>query len=290
MPTPKLLSCVVLVLAFCATAANADRRNSEETRTVELEGATRLEVNVDFGLGKLTLSAADLKDEAHLTIFCDPRYVDYDVDYHKRGETGLLDIESDVHNHGRRHHDDDNIDNECDLELPNNLPLSLHLNLGLCEGDLDLGGLRITDLDLDIGASSGRIEFSRPNPERMRDMKLDVGAASLEINGLGNANAERISCEVGAGSCDLDFRDGVKGDCMLEIDVGLGSSEILVPRDMALRVRGEDEWFSSIDFSGLDLREVSRGVWESDDFDKAKDRLTIDADVAMGSIDIRGRR
>jgi len=287
MPTLNMLSCVALLVAFCGGAASADR-NREETQTVALEGARRLEVDIDFGVGKLTLSAADLKDEARLKVFCDPRYVDYDVDYHKRGETGLLDIESDVHSRGRHHNDD--IDNEWDLELPDNLPLSLHLDLGLCDGDLDLGGLRITDLNVDIGASSGRIEFSRPNPERMRDMNIDVGAASLEISGLGNANAERIRCDVGAGSCDLDFRDGVKGDCTLELDVGLGSSEVLVPRDMALRLHGEDEWFSSIDFSGLDLREVGRGIWETDGFDKAENRLTVEAEVAMGSIDIRGRR
>jgi len=279
---------VTLALLLSVGIARA-QRSQEENKTVPLEGAARLEVDVEFGAGRLFVRGADLTDQARLKVYYDPRYVDFDVDYTKREETGRLILESDVNKRG--HWDEDEgLDNEWDLELPTGLPIALLIDMGACEADLDLGGLRLTEVDMNVGASSGRIDFSSPNPERMRELTIDIGASSLDIRGLGNANVERISCKVGAGSCDLDFRSGVKGDCTIDLDVGVGSADIVVPKDVALRVEGDDGWFSDLDFKGLDLDETRRNVWETDDFGQATDRLTIRADVAMGSISIRGRR
>ena len=284
----KSALCIALVVMLAAPAAFA-QRSQEESKVIPLEGAKTLQVSVDFGVGRLYVRGSDLKDEARLNVFYDPRYVDFDVDYIKRGDEGRLVLESEIRK-SRRSHDDDELDNEWNLDLPTDRPMALDIEIGACEADMDLGGLRLTDLDLDIGASSGRIEFTSPNPERMKSMVIHIGAASLDFRDLGWANAERIECEVGAGSCDLDFRGGVSGECFLDLDVGVGSADIDVPKDIALRVEGNDGWFSDIDFSGLDLKETRRDVWETDNFDEAKDRLTIRADVSMGSIEIHGRR
>ena len=44
------------------------------------------------------------------------------------------------------------------------------------------------------------------------------------------------------------------------------------------------------DFHGLRLDEIRDGLWESDDFDDAENRIVFTVDVAMGSVDIYAKR
>jgi len=280
---------IISVLTFCLGLIAAPvlaQRSEEVSEVVPADGATDLEVSIDFGAGDLEIRGDDIEDAARLDIYYSPRYVRYDVDYVKRGSTGRLLLESKYRDRG---HDVDDVDNEWRLVLSEKYPLVLDIDLGASESTLDLGGLRITDLDIDIGASSGVVEFSRPNPERLRDLTIDCGASSLKVRNLGNANADRIRCDVGASSCDFDFGD-LTADCELNIDVGVGSAEIVVPRGLAVSLEGDDGWFSEFDFHGLDLEEVRDGLWETPDFDKASIHLSIRASVAMGSIELRAAR
>jgi len=115
-----------------------------------------------------------------------PRWVTYDIDYRKRGGTGHLFLESNL----RRNRSHDDSENEWELTLSTRYPMLLDLEVGACEAEFDLGGLPIRELSLEIGAASGRIDFSKPNPERLTEITIEVGASSLEIYNLGNANFE----------------------------------------------------------------------------------------------------
>jgi len=164
--------------------------------------------------------------------------------------------------------------------------MELEIDIGACESRMDFGGIPLRDLIIDMGASSTVIEFSEPNPIRMEQFNIDVGASSLELIDLGNANAERIDVSCGAASCELDFRGNFSGETDLDLEVGMGSAEITIPDGVAIRVEGDGGFFSSIDFHGVRLREIDDDVWESRDYDDAEDRLNIRVEVGMGSVDI----
>jgi hypothetical protein len=166
----------------------------------------------------------------------------------------------------------------------------LDLEVGACEAEFDLGGLPIRGLSLEIGAASGRIDFSKPNPERLAEMTIEVGASSLEINNLGNANFEEMHFEGGAASCELDFQGDFVGEAKVELEIGLGSLDIFIPRDLAIRVEADESWFSSVDFHGLRLVETDDGVYESRDFEDAEKRIVFEVSVGMGSVDFHGKR
>ena len=117
-----------------------------------------------------------------------------------------------------------------------------------------------------------------------------IGASSLDFLDLGNAHVDRMNFSCGAASCVLDFRGDFRGETELDLEVGVGSVDIVVPRGLAVRVEGDDSWFSSLDFHGLKLREVRDDVWETPGFDDANDRLTIQVDIGIGSVDIYSRR
>ncbi len=280
----KLLPALALVVLVAGTAW-ADRPE-HVSDTVPAGEIKALSVDLEFGAGEIDIVGEDMADAARYDIYYTPRRVTWEEDYSIKDGTGHLLLAS-----KQRHRSgNDDVDNEWQLVFSKRYPMELSMEIGACEADFDLGGIPLTDLDLDIGAASARIDFSTPNPQRLRELAVDVGASSCEITNLGNANVERFTFQCGAASCQLDFRGEFHGATELILDVGVGSADVILPKDIGVRVEGDDDWFSSLDMHGLKLDRVKRDVWETEGYDQAADKILIQVDVGMGSVDIYSRR
>ncbi|MCB2230824.1 hypothetical protein KQH82_08935 [bacterium] len=281
----KLCLAAGLFLMLAGSVAMAGEIE-KATEKVDAQDARSLYIECEFGAGELLIRPASIDEAAILNVTYEPDKVAYDVSYHVRDGVGELYLESDLRKRGNV----DNIENSWELTLTDKLPTELHFEIGACDAEIDLGGVPLTELKMDIGAASGLVEFSKPNPERLREISIDVGASSIEFNKLGNANFEYLSVDCGAASLDVDFRGELHGESVADFDIGMGSADIVVPEGYAVRIETDDSgWFSSVDFDDLDVRKVSSGIWETAGFEDARDRLTIRLDVGMGSVDIRAR-
>ena len=280
--------CIFLIAGLLLLVSQAAADRFEHVQEVLSEdGIEELEIQIDFGAGTIDIKPEDMDEAAKLDIYYSPRYVDYDVDLKMRNGRGRMVLESDIRKH---RWDDDDFENEWNLTLSTKYPTSLDLDVGACEARLDLSGIPLVDFEIDVGAADLEIEFNEPNPSRMRELNVDCGASSLKIFGLANARAEMMDFDIGAGSCEIDMRGEIEGEGEIDIDVGLGAMEVIISRGGAVMIRGDDNWFSSFDFHGLRLDEIRDGVWVSDDFDDADDRIVFSVDIAMGSVDIHARR
>lgn len=274
-----LMSVLMLLIAGEAIAGKLDH----ETKKIEVEGAKKLVIEGEFGSGEFTIVPEDINEAAIVDIYYNSRYIDYDVDYEEKGSAGYLYFESST----RRKNNINTEDNIWDIILSTRYTTSLDLDVGACDADFDLGGIPLTEFTMDVGAASAVIVFSEPNPERLEEISIDAGACSLEMESIGNANFEEFNFSGGVGSFDLDFRGEYEGESKIYIDVGLGSADIILPRDIPVRIETDDDnWFSSVDFDDDDLNEIDDDVYESPGFDKAKIRIVLHISVGMGSIDI----
>jgi len=278
----KIFLIGLFLLAFTASLSLAGRLE-EVTKTVDALGVEKLIVKVEFGVGNLIIHPDDIKEAAVLNVSYDPKKFDFEIDYTKRGSTGYLDMESMVRKHRNINLEDS--DNEWNLVLSTRYPGEMEFELGACEADIDLGGIPLTELTFDIGAASGLVEFSKPNPERLRELVFNVGASSLEAKNLGNANFEFLKVSCGAASCDLDLRGEYKGESDFELEVGVGSVDVILPRGVAVSIETDDGMFSSIDFHNDDLEEIDDDFYQTPGFDDAEDRIFITVEVGMGSVD-----
>jgi len=277
---------VALAIAVLMTGGALADRSEHVVDSIPAAGISKLIVDIDFGAGELDIVGEDMAEVAKYDIYYSPRWVTWEKDFSVKDSSGYLKFRSE-----QRHRSSDrDVDNEWQLVLSNRYPMELIMEIGACEGDIDLGGIPLTDLSLDVGAASARIDFSKPNPQRLTEFSVDVGASSCEFTNLGNANVERMSFQCGAAKCELDFRGAFHGETELTVDVGVGSADIILPKDIGVRVEGDDDWFSSLDFHGLRLDRVGRDAWETEGFEQAKDRISIEVDVGMGSVDIYTRR
>lgn len=280
-----LLSLLLSALFFLVAATDSFAAD-HKTVPVPAEGATRLDVRLDFGAGNLWIVSDAIKEAAVFDITYDSRKVDYVIDYDVTGSTGHLTAESDHKENGNI----DTDDNKWEVHLSRDYPLELSLDIGACDAEIDLGGLQVEDLSIEVGATSTSITFSEPNPVEMQELRFEAGASSVKATKLGNANFRECSIEGGAASLDLDFRGEYRGESEISVEIGMGSADIVLPKDVPCRIEGVDAGFlASVDIHGGDLDRLSDDEYESPDFEKAKVRIILRLDIGVGSANVRFR-
>jgi len=274
--------CSFLSVLFLASVSFAGRLE-RATEKVSATEAKVIEIDGELGAGKFRITGDAIKEVALFDIKYDERVVRYDVDYNEKGDKGFLTFES----HRRNNIDFDSDENRWDIVLSNKYESSLKLDIGACEAKIDLGGIPLRELSIEIGAASGNIDFSKPNPIRLEEFKMNAGASSLNMASIGNANFSRFNFSGGVGSFDLDFRGEYNGESEIFIEIGLGSAEIILPADVPVRVETDGgNWLSSVDFHGDIPLKIDDNEFESEGFEDAKTRIILHLEVGLGSVDL----
>ena len=122
------------------------------------------------------------------------------------------------------------------LLLPPDWPLELGGEVSTGASYLELGGLSITQVSLELGAGDHSLSFHEPTPEPVSLVELDASMGSLRVDGLGNASPDKIRIKSRAGEVRIDLRGDWRGDSDVGIRCGLGECRIRVPDDVGLDI------------------------------------------------------
>jgi hypothetical protein len=264
------------MLAACHTADAQRMRGTTSAR--QLQDERRVNVEVEYGAGRLRVapSRGDLLYRMEL------RYDDEQfrpVTEYDRG-AGRLKLGMESREHRGRHRGDR--DQHATIELTPRIPLALSLAFGAGEAQVELGGLALEDVSLQTGASHTVVSFSQPNRVAARRVKVEAGAAEVRVSGLGNTRAPRFEFSGGMGETTLDFGGAWTRSATAEINMGVGSVRLRLPRALGVRVT-RDSFLSSFDAGGL----VKRGdAWYSRNYDQARHKLDISIHAAVGSVEV----
>ncbi|HEU4631723.1 MAG TPA: hypothetical protein VFS08_18385 [Gemmatimonadaceae bacterium] len=280
---PALTRSRALILATLGTVGAATALAAQEPstlRTVEFsrqrQDSTPLRVRVDYAAGKVVVHGTDQPLLYQAAIAYDPRRSEpvYDFDAGSR----VLKV-------GTRQAADDapsGPPGELRLDLARDVPVSLQLQTGASEADLDLGGMRLTRVVVESGATDASLHFDAPNRQPMAQLELAVGAASLQARGLANARASQMRVKVGVGSAELDFGGEWTNDVELELDVALGKAALRVPDDVGVRVE-TSRVLGSFEREGF----VKRGdAYYSANWDRARHKLRVHSRMVLGELEI----
>jgi hypothetical protein len=224
-----LLLMVVLVLASlaCTISVPATKIKTAEIETLTVNEAqgdlkTPVDVKIGMGAGKLELSGgADKLIQGEIR---------YNVPLW-RPEVKRLSDRLEVTQKGDNNFSglpDKDVVNEWKLKL-GKTPMNLTLEAGAYDGKLDLGGVPLRDLEIKDGASNVELDFSQPNPEKMRNFIYKTGASKVVLKNLGNANFEDMTVESGAGSYELDFSGNLQNPATVRISSGLSDLTLRIP-------------------------------------------------------------
>ena len=171
---------------------------------------------------------------------------------------------------------------ELRLVLPRIVPLDLDLEFGGTEAMLELGGLALQSVRLECGATDATLGFTVPNRTHMRELNVDLGAASFTALHLGNANADQIRVRGGMGSIDLDFSGTWQRDMTVLTRVAIGKTTLRVPEDVGVRLEIQ-RVAAGFDHEGM----VKRGdAWYSRNWETSKRKLRIRAETVFGALEL----
>ncbi len=264
---------LALTLAQAASAQNW-RTVSSARQTQGNESA--LDVNVEYGAGRLRLSAAE-----------QPFLYRLEARYDSDRFTPIMQYNADagrlrVGMEGRGRTRGGGEQARMAVSLSRDVPMELKLQFGAGEADLDLGGLSLRNLQVSTGASETRISFDQPNRLPAEHVRFEAGAASLRVNGLGNARAARYSFQGGVGETTLDFSGDWNRSATASAELGIGSLTLRFPRNLGVRIT-KSSFLTSFDSSGM----VKRGnAFYSRNWQTAPHKLSLDVSAALGSIQV----
>jgi hypothetical protein len=184
--------------------------------------------------------------------------------------------------------DDDERHGTITVQVTGDLPLDVDIELGAGKGDLDLSGLRVSELHISTGASNVNLRCEKPNGIEASDISIESGVSKFTATDLCNLNFEKFRFSGGVGSYKLDFggTSSRNGDARLE--VGLGAIVINVPRHLQVRLAYDDNWLSSFDLDE-DFQKKRGGVYETDGYPGSDPHLTLKVEAGLGSVKIRRR-
>jgi len=178
----------------------------------------------------------------------------------------------------------DRLENALGLALSTAVPLDLALQFGAVQAALDLTGLALRGLTLEVGAADVALLLRAPNPEALDRVSLSSGAAAFRGVGLGYLRAAVLEVRSGVGDLELDLGGLDRDDTDLRLSLAVGSVEITVPAGVGIRLR-KRTLLTVVE--APELVRDSGNEYFSSNWEGAEVRLTIDLSSAIGSVRIR---
>lgn len=265
----------MLLLAGTAEVHAAQQKTATWSRQVTDE--ERLEVDVGYGAGELTIERGE-SDLLYRAVFNHDEAVATPRHSYRNGRLDLGIRVNDRGRFGARR----SVDSSLDLWLPRNVPVDLRLDVGAAEADVDLSGIPLRGFEYNTGASKSEVRIDQANPERMASASVNAGAADLAIRGMGNLRADRVTVKAGVGSITLGLEGDWPEDGRVSVEMGVGSLELRIPADLGIRIHRES-FLASIDADGFDRR---GRTYLSRNWETAERRIDLEISAALGDIDV----
>lgn len=271
-----------MTVGLCLWAGAAQSQTMRPFSTFrQLHGETRLSARIEYGAGSLRVEPGLPGELYRMNLSYDEdRFVpisDFDASSRSvvlgvraRGEGGVRVVSR------------NQLQQTARLAISPRVDLALDLTLGAVDADLELGGLRISELDLKTGASQATVRFSSPNPTRCDRASFSAGAAEVEILALGNSRCEEIEFEGGVGQVLLDFSGASSSITRVRVKMAIGEITLRLPRKAGIRIT-MDKFLSSFEPAGLVRRDAA---FVSTNYDRAGRRLDLDLTTAMGGVKV----
>jgi hypothetical protein len=280
--TTRRATRLVPFLAAALVLSTGGPTAAQEWRTItsarQVQDRSPLDVQIRYGAGELRLAPAESPMLYQMEMRYDERYFTPLTTYDPARHTLRLGTEG-TERRGRMNVRDGG---RATIALSREVPLDLQLQFGAGEAEIDLGGMTLRRVAVSTGASDTRIHFSAPNRVAAEQVRIEAGAASLEVSGLANTRAERFSFQGGVGSTTLDFSGDWTRSATASVQLGVGSVVLRIPRGVGVKV-SRSSFLTSFDSEGL----VKRGNnFFSPDWETATYQLDLTVNAAFGSIRI----
>ncbi len=287
---------LVILTGLCGTVIAQDLHR-EVKRTSEKEVRMKIEasfgsVNIEKGTSDKIVSVLykrkknNNEPKLDLNYYVDKNIGDLKLEMHPEGADVRSSEDGDGGVNVHLNHFDFHTD-EWYVQLVQGIPLSLDVELGAGKSNFDFSGLTINDLKISTGASSSKLRFDEKNSGEIRTLRIESGVSKFTARNLNNANFQTLEFEGGVGAYVLDFGGELNREERVDINVGLGAITLLIPRNVGVKVKYEDNWFSNLSLDDEDFVRRKKGYYESTNYVNAEGKMNISIESGLGSVKIK---
>jgi hypothetical protein len=124
------------------------------------------------------------------------------------------------------------------ITLPPDVPYDLELDVSQGGGEIELGGLWLTNVDIEFMQGGAQVSFSDPLRYPTEKLRLEFSMGGGDVRRVGNASPRFVDIEIGMGGGDIDFRGEWQRDATISIDQSMGGASVRLPDDVEIRGLG----------------------------------------------------
>lgn len=252
------------------------------SNSIPLKNEKELKVNIEVAMTKLVIGRDHLDNVISYEINRKGKYPDPELRYRIMDNIGYLNIstkdESTIKFRGIN-------SDRWILNFTDKIPISFDIEIGAGKGTLDLTDLKIKDLNISAGAGSVYLTFNKLNSHVIESINLESGVSKFKAYNLSNANFNYLKFSGGLGSYELDFSGELNREVDADIELGLGSLTITIPKYIGTKVYYEKNWFSSFDID-KDFDEEGN-EFTTPNYYNTKGKINIRINAGLGSIKIK---
>jgi hypothetical protein len=143
-------------------------------------------------------------------------------------------------------------DNRINMAIPTGTRFALEGRVGVGESIIELGGLAVQSVDLELGTGSHTLKFDEPTTAPIDSFDLAGSIGELRVSELGNASPQRVSIRHRIGEVNIGLRGEWQRDADVAIRCGIGECAVRVPPDVAVEGLSTDVGVGEVSMSGLD--------------------------------------
>ncbi len=223
---------VILFGVWLVFGAISSRQHAGEAQNISipLENAKSARIKLDHGAGRLTLKSGASPAELLSGVFTS------EVEYHSHLEGDQMQVKLRTAPHFWAWYPGQTLD--WKISLNNEMPLKLKIDSGASTSVLDLTDLKVSDLDIDTGAST--TEVTLPAAAGYTNVDIDTGASTVKIH-IPAGVAARIHVKTGVAAVNVDSTRfprldngiyqsadyaGAANRADIAVDAGVGSIDI----------------------------------------------------------------
>ncbi|HVS15705.1 MAG TPA: hypothetical protein VMV46_17410 [Thermoanaerobaculia bacterium] len=170
-----------------------------------------------------------------------------------------------------------NVRNRITIRVPRDVPVSVVGKVRMGTSAIELGGLWVRDVDLEMGMGEHRISFSEPTPEPMGAFEARGSMGQLEVIDLGNASPRTVAVTHGMGELGLGLEGAWRNDCEVRARWRMGQLTVETAEDVRVEVGS-----SLVLFGGKSVRLGNRDHLPAD-----AAVLRLDLGGSMGEVVVR---
>ena len=274
---------LVLVVSGLVFAQKRDDSRSDDPRIEELQNGfkvragTPFQLRVDIDAGEVRVAKGKSRDEVRVRLAYNKNQFHHSFRYNE--SRNALEVQFDKE--GWFEHERDRTLAEIDIELPTEGELQLDFKIKAGEINMELGGLRIADFALETLAGEVNLDFAEPNLIEMASLTLNTKVGESKFRRLGNARFRDADINGGIGELTIDFSGEMAKDAVARVDLDIGETVIVLPRDSGTKLSVSKFLFLSHVDLPFELHKDGR-YYYSENYDSADRTLHLRVSSGVG--------